>query len=517
MLRSRGRSLRKLSAASALLFAFTGCSSDDDPSDDAGTPGGNTRDASTTADVAAPDTAGDAEAGRDERDALVGMDGAETDVGRADTDGGGGITVNRPELVPATEERIASLKVPSGFRINVLTRNVMGPRMLAVGPDGSVYVTSPMTSQVWRLRDENGNGNADDANERTLVASVADSPALAGVHGITIVGNDVYLASIKAVFSATLANGQFMGLRQLVGDLPDGGQHPNRTLGVGPDGKLYVSVGSDCNACAETNTEHATMLRIELDGNAAANPPQPAHPVVAHIPMTVVSPRVYASGLRNTIGFDWHPVTGEFWGSDHGSDGLGENLPPDELNRLSAGASYGWPYCWGDRQPDPIVDDPSMMLSKEQYCPQTQPSVLSYPAHSAPIAFLFYRGTQFPADFAGDAFVAFRGSWNRAVATGYKIVRVHFENGMPRPRGGSSSAIEDFLTGFLLDNDHQFGRVAGLAVDATGALLVSEDSNGIIYRVAYGSGDAGVPIDADVQGDADVQSDADVADTGGPG
>jgi glucose/arabinose dehydrogenase len=126
-----------------------------------------------------------------------------------------------------------------------------------------------------------------------------------------------------------------------------------------------------------------------------------------------------------------------------------------------------------------------MTESKEEYCPKTEPLVLGYQAHSAPIAFLFYRGAQFPVDYGGDAFVAFRGSWNRAVATGYKIVRVHFQGGVPMPRDGQSSAVEDFMTGFLIDNDHQFGRVAGLAVDQDGALLVSEDSNGVIYRVAH--------------------------------
>ena len=272
---------------------------------------------------------------------------------------------------------------------------------------------------------------------------------------------------------------------QKIGDLPDGGQHGNRTLAVGPDGKLYVSIGSSCNACAETNSEHATILRMERNGSSIANRSPVAHPVLAHNPNAMVSPRVFASGLRNTIGFDWHPTTLELWGSDHGSDGLGNDLPPDELNRLSEGASYGWPYCWADRQVDPVVDEPSKMTSKETYCPRTQPFVLGYQAHSAPIAFMFYQGYQFPVEYRGDAFVAFRGSWNRATATGYKVVRVHFENGEPAPRAGQMSAVEDFLTGFLLDNDHQFGRLAGLASDIDGSLLVSEDSNGVIYRVAY--------------------------------
>jgi glucose/arabinose dehydrogenase len=440
-----------------LLATMVGCSSDDAPPADGGTP-------NPTAD---------------------GGSGGMMDVAAEAQPGDAGIIVNRPELVPATDERIASLRVPAGFGVSVFMRGLVNPRMLAVGPDASVYVTSPALSQVWRLRDINGDGDADDADEQSIVASTADSPDLAGVHGIAISGIDIYLASIKSVFSATLSEGRFVGLRKIADDLPDGGQHPNRTLAVGPDGKLYVSVGSDCNACAETNTEHAAMLRLELDGTAAQNPEQVAHPIVARNPTAMVSPRVFASGLRNTIGFDWHPTTGQLWGSDHGSDGLGNDVPPEELNRLVAGASYGWPYCWADRQVDPVIDDPSMNVSKESYCQLTEPFTIGYQAHSAPIAFVFYRGYQFPSDYRGDAFAAFRGSWNRATATGFKVVRIHFENGEPAPRAGEMDPVEDFLSGFLIDNDHQFGRIAGLATDVDGSLLVSEDSNGMIYRVSH--------------------------------
>jgi glucose/arabinose dehydrogenase len=196
-------------------------------------------------------------------------------------------------------------------------------------PDGSVYVTLPMTSHVLRLQDRNEDGDAEDANEKTVVAGLTDSADLAGIHAIAVTGTNVYIASVSAIFAATLVNGEFTGLREITAELPDG-RHPNRTIGIGPDGKLYVSIGSDCNAGAESDSEHATMLRLELDGSVALNPPQSAHPALAHRPTTTVSARVFASGLRNTIGFDWHPDTGELWGSDHVSDGLGDNLPPDE-------------------------------------------------------------------------------------------------------------------------------------------------------------------------------------------
>jgi glucose/arabinose dehydrogenase len=274
-----------------------------------------------------------------------------------------------------------------------------------------------------------------------------------------------------------------------VSDLPDGGQHPNRTIGVGPDGKLYVSVGSTCNACPESNSEHATMLRLNLDGTPAQNPPNPNHPMLARDPMAMISPRVFASGLRNTLGFDWHPTTGQLWGSDHGSDGLGDDVPPDEINQIVEGTSYGWPYCWGDRQIDPTIDQPSRAMTKEAYCPKTAPPDATYQAHSAPIAFIFYRGTAFPEEYRGDAFVAFRGSWNRSQPTGYKVVRVSFDGGVPATAAGGTAVHDDFLSGFLIEGGAaNFGRLAGLTVDGTGALLVSDDTNGVIYRVSHGAG-----------------------------
>jgi glucose/arabinose dehydrogenase len=402
----------------------------------------------------------------------------------------------RPERRDFSEALLHQLKVPSGFHVDVFASGLDNPRWLALGPDGAVYVTVPAMSQVVRLIDSNGDGDAADPGERSVAASKTDSPDLEHVHGIAFSGGKVYLASVKAVVTAAIADGRFSGFQKIIGDLPDGGQHANRTLSVGPDGKLYVSVGSDCNACAESNSEHATMLRVETSGAPTANPANPQHPMLAQNPMATISPRVFASGLRNTLGFAWHPTTNELWGSDHGSDGLGDDTPPDEINRLAGGKSYGWPYCWGPKSVDPVVDEPSKTMKKEAYCPGTDPFVAGYSAHSAPIGFVFYTGTQFPADYRNDAFVAFRGSWNRSVPTGYKVVRVHFSDGAPAALPGQSSAVEDFLSGFLIEDGRaHFGRLAGLALDATGALLVAEDTNGIVYRVSYPAGatDAGPP------------------------
>jgi glucose/arabinose dehydrogenase len=410
----------------------------------------------------------------------------------------GMINVNRPEKRPFSPTFAQELRVPPGFRVQVFASGLGNPRMMAVAPEGDVYVTVRDQGQVLRLRDLNGDGDASDDGEQVTAASAMETPALEGVHGITYHMGRVYLATVKTVLVATPSAGRLTGITPLVMDLPDGGQHPNRTLAIGPDGKLYVTVGSTCNACAEPNSEHATIFRLEVAGTPSTNPANPQHPLLAASPMARVSPRVFASGLRNTLGFDWHPESGALWGSDHGSDGLGDDVPPDELNLLVGGKSYGWPYCWAKKQVDPVIDQPREELRKEAYCAATEPSVVEYPAHSAPIGFLFYRGTQFPAEYRGDAFVAFRGSWNRSVPTGYKVVRVPFTAAGPDT---TRPTQEDFLTGLLDSTGRTFlGRPAGLAVDTTGALLLAEDTNGVIYRVSYGSGTVDGGADADGSG-----------------
>jgi glucose/arabinose dehydrogenase len=482
-LKSSGRSgLTAMAVIGALLL---GAACDDDPAsprDGGGSGGRGGSDAGMGGAGGAGGTGGS--------DAAAGEAGDVASVEGGLPDGGQTIA-QRPEKRAFTPALAATLKAPAGFKVEVFASGLGNPRWLASGPDGSTYVTLRMEGQVLRLRDGNGDGDAADAGERTVVADAATNPALTGVHGITVHEGRVYLVSIKSVVSAAVgSDGGLSDFRTLVSDLPDGGQHPNRTIAVGPDGKLYVTVGSTCDSCGETNSEAATVLRLELTGAAATdNPANPNHPMLARDPAAKISPRVWASGLRNTLGFDWHPTTGAPWGSDHGSDGRGNDLPPDEVNLLAGGKSYGWPFCFANQQPDPIIDQPSEMMTKQQYCPKTDTSAATYQAHSAPIGFVFYDGDQFPAAYKGDAFVAFRGSWNRDVPTGYKVVRVHFgPAGTPAALPGGA-IYEDFVSGWLIEGGAaHFGRIAGLAVDASGALLIAEDTNGVIYRVSYGSG-----------------------------
>ncbi|MBA2354650.1 MAG: sorbosone dehydrogenase family protein [Acidobacteria bacterium] len=365
--------------------------------------------------------------------------------------------ISKPAARPFSPETVKRLTVPDGFHVSLFAENLGRPRMMAVGADGTVYVTRWETNDVIALR--LGDGNR--AGPPRVVAS-----GLEQVHGIVLHQQQVFLASPTTVWRSTVeADGSFSTPRGIVQNLPDGGQHRGRSIAVGPDGMLYIAVGSSCNDCAEANKEHATMLRTSLDGGTRTT---------------------FARGLRDTIGFGWHPETKALWGMDNGADWKGDRVPPEELNRIEQDGDYGWPLCYGRRVPDhATVAEPKDLgqptMSKEQYCAGTQPAMLEYAAHSAPIGMTFYTGTAFPAQYRHDAFVVFRGSWNRAAPTGYKVARVRFAKGVP-------AAFEDFLTGFLsTDGTAQFGRLAGIVVAPDGSLLVSDDSNGVIYRVAHGA------------------------------
>lgn len=356
-----------------------------------------------------------------------------------------------PERLEFDESLVERLQLPPGFKISVFAKDLGNPRNLAVAADGTVYVTRRQQGDLLALRDQNGDGRADEM--RTIASN------LQYINGITIHQNRLYYVTDRELYAANLErDGQVGRPEVLLNDLPDAGQHPNRTLGFGPDGMLYISVGSTCNACDDTNEENATLLQVQPDGRQR---------------------QIYAEGLRNTIGFDWHPETGELWGMDHGSDWRGNDQPPEELNLIEPGQHYGWPFCWGDRQPDVYLPANPQGTTKEEFCANTQPPVLTYTAHSAPLDMLFYTASQFPEEYRNDAIVTMRGSWNRNPPAGYKLVRVRYQDGKP-------IEFEDFITGFLNEEGTaQFGRPVGLAVAPDGSLLFTDDTNGVIYRVTY--------------------------------
>ncbi|MDT0691486.1 PQQ-dependent sugar dehydrogenase [Salegentibacter sp. F188] len=356
--------------------------------------------------------------------------------------------IYKPERKEATESRINSLSKPEGFKITKFAEGLGEPRMLAVSEAGNVYVTR-RAGDVMMFKDADKDGKAE--FQETVVTKE-------GAHGIAIKDNTFYLITVNDIFKAEINNDGSIGeLEKFVENLPDGGQHPNRTIRFAPNGELFVSVGSTCNACPETREENATMLRVDPETGERT---------------------IFAKGLRNTIGFDWHPESGALFGMDHGIDWLGDDDQKEELNKIEEGGNYGWPYVYEDGKANKS-DEPPNNLSWEEYAKETTFPQMLFTAHSAPMDFIFYRGDMFPSEYRNKALLTFHGSWNRKPASGYKLMTVDFEN-------GEASQSEDFITGFLTEEGTaRFGRPVGLVELQDGSVLFSDDQNGIIYRISY--------------------------------
>lgn len=359
------------------------------------------------------------------------------------------IVTNYPQHEDFKESMLSRLNVPAGFTVSIAATGLGKPRMLAMLPDGGLYVTRRDQGDVLLLRDADGDGRFEDL--KTVLTQFK------GVHGITIHDGWLYLCANRELKRAKIkSDGMLEEAQLLIKDLPDGGQHGNRTIAFGPDGMLYITVGSTCNDCIETNPENGTILQAKWDGSAR---------------------RIFARGLRNTIGFDWHPQTGALWGADHGSDYKGDDIPPDELNLIKDSAHYGWPFIWADRQIDPTREDPPG-TTKDSFAKKTEGSKLTFPAHAAPIVFLFLNKSAFPQDYKGDALVTMHGSWNKSNPDGFTLRRVRFE-------GGNPVSSEDFLTGFYnRETNTRFGRPAGMVISPKGVVYFSDDANGVIYSIS---------------------------------
>ncbi|CAM3177334.1 sorbosone dehydrogenase family protein [Deinococcus saxicola] len=370
-------------------------------------------------------------------------------------------TRNEPTPLEFTADKLSRLKVPAGFELKVMATGLGNARMMHVMPDGGIYLTRRAQGDIYYLKDVNGDGQFE-ATERRRVAQ---NMSLA--HGLDVRDGKLYVVGEKTIWVLDMAADGSLSVPRVFADgFPDAGQHPARTLAWGPDGYLYATFGSTNNDSPTQNPEEATLLRLSPDGK---------------------SREVYSRGLRHTIGFGWHPVTGVLYGWDQGSDWHGDNIPPEELNVLERGKNYGWPFCYGDKNPDPYVNVSGIpgKITKAEYCAGTTGSVLNNTAHAAAIAMDFYTGGQFPAEYKNSAFVAFRGSWNRNEPSGYYIGHVSFDANN-RPTG-----VTPFVSGFVYqDGDvwKQFGRVAGVAQYTDGSLLFTDDQSGVLYRVLYTGG-----------------------------
>ncbi|MBK9942232.1 MAG: PQQ-dependent sugar dehydrogenase [Kouleothrix sp.] len=344
------------------------------------------------------------------------------------------------------------LEVPAGFTIDEAAAGLASPRFMALDPaDGSLVYGALRTSEVVRLRDLNGDGRFDQA--QTIAGG------LAAVHSVAFVDGQLYAAAEDRLvrLSNFDANGAARQIDQIIA-LPSGARdlygHRTRTVARGPDGKLYLSVGSSCDVCLEDTPLRAALLRMNVDGSGL---------------------ELYATGLRNTVGFDWRPGTAELWGADMGRNNLGQDRVHDELNRLEAGHNYGWPFCYDDRVPNPEFNDAGK-------CTNTTSPVFNFPPHWAPLGLVFYNRFGFPAAYQGDALVAFHGTAADQVQTlgGYNVARVRFKHGQP-------VALEDLVRGWNAQGD-VWGRPAGLLIMPDGSLLISDDLGGRFFRLRYVGG-----------------------------
>ncbi len=339
------------------------------------------------------------------------------------------------------------LWAPVGFSVKEFAR-VDRVRFMTTGPDGAVYASRPLAGEIVRLVDANGDGVAEG---QSVVVRGLERP-----HGLAFHDGWLYIANTGAVVRVRLdpkAGMTAVGRPETLATYSGSGGHWTRTVIFGPDGGMYVSIGSSCNLCEEKTPDRAAVMRFDADGKNG---------------------RVFSSGLLNAVGMAVHPVTGEIWVTQHERDNLEpdhQDLPFEEINILRDGGHFGWPYCHGDRIPNPEYHD-------QGRCNTTIAPALKMQAHSAPLGITFLdKATAFPAEYRGDALVAFHGSWNRDVPTGAKVVRI-------RTRDGKPVAVEDFLVGWQDADGTRWGRPVDVLVIGDGSVLVSDDQAGIIYRVS---------------------------------
>lgn len=345
------------------------------------------------------------------------------------------------------ELRLDAIELPAGFSIDVFASGIDLARSLAQSPSGTVFVGTGglrQSDSVYAVVDEDADGSAD---RRYEIASGLNRP-----NGVAFHDGDLYVAEISRVLRLDDIDNRLDSPPQPVvvtADLPDRRHHGWKFIRFGPDGRLYVPVGAPCNICDEGDP-FATILRLDDDG---------AYEVVAR-------------GVRNTVGFDWHPGTGHLWFTDNGRDMMGDEVPPDELNVLTEdGQHFGYPYCHGQDIADPE-------FGEGKSCAEFVPPAIDLGPHVGAIGMRFYRGDAFPERYRGQIFIAEHGSWNRSNKIGYRVMVVHVDP------DGRAREYEEFATGWLQGED-SWGRPVDVMERADGSILVSDDLRGVIYRIVY--------------------------------
>jgi glucose/arabinose dehydrogenase len=379
---------------------------------------------------------------------------------------------NSPHIVPPPLGVLP--QVPTGFKVSRYATGLSGPRVLRVAPNGDVFVAESLAGRISVLRpDDEGASTV----ARTVFAHDLEQPFGIAFYPPGPNPQYVYIAETTELvrFAYHVGDRVASGRPEVIlSGLPDGG-HWTRDVVVAPDGKrLFLSIGSASNAGEGLGaSDPGTRAAFEAaHGKGAAAGYEQGRADVLSLDPNGRDVRVYATGLRNCSGEAIAPGSSTLWCVTNERDGLGDNLPPDYVTHVQQGAFFGWPWYYIGSHPDPrhAGERPDLAAAV------TVPDVLIQP-HSAPLGITFYEGAQFPADYRGDAFVTLHGSWNRSLRTGYKVIRVRMENGQATGR------YEDFITGFVTAAGGVWGRPVGVAVAQDGALLMSEDANGTIWRV----------------------------------
>lgn len=368
----------------------------------------------------------------------------------------GSPTVNQPKSVTpslpptssapgSTPTPVSFLHAPDGFVPTVFTSGLQGPRMITFSPDGTLIVAERGSGRILAFPDPQHTGQT---TGPVVVASGLNDPTSVAF------GKDgsLYVGEATRVTRFTLGP-DLKGTNKtvIVPNLPTGGSHITRTVLIGPDNRLYVSIGSSCNDCVESNPMRATVWVYNLDGSGGHR---------------------YARGLRNAVGMAINPWNQQIWVTNNGRDLLGDDIPPETVYKLQDGGNYGWPVCHAG-----TIIDPD--LGKPGDCNGVIAPLVKMQAHSAPLGLAFYNASAFPQAYHG-LYVAFHGSWNRSVPTGYKVIFVPLN-----AQGEVAGTPQDFVTGWLNSQGNVQGRPVGLAVGPDGALYISDDQHGVIYRIIH--------------------------------
>lgn len=355
---------------------------------------------------------------------------------------GGG--VNAPSAAQVSQR----LQVPAGFRISIYARDLPGARMLSFTATGDLVVSRPRAGEVDLLMRDAKNP-AQRVGRRVLLSGLSKP------HGIDIHNGWLYVGETDAIGRVRFdeQSGQLQGdYQRIVTGLTGNENHWSKTVRIGPDNYLYVAQGSTCNVCEEKDQRRATIMRFQLDGSGG---------------------EIYATGLRNSVGLDWAPWDQQLYATDNGRDLLGDDFPPCELNRIVPNGFYGWPYINGFG-----VLDSDLGKGKDNLLKTAISPAFGFRAHNAPLGIHFLRDAKRPEGYERAALVALHGSWNRSTPDGYKVVALHWRN-------DGSIEQTDFVTGFERDGNI-IGRPVDIAEGPDGAIYISDDYAGVIYRVSYG-------------------------------